>query len=246
MQNVPNLYWFCFTATTYAPEIINPCQPSPCGTNAVCSERNFAASCACLPGLQGNPYVECKPECTINQECPANLACVRNKCTDPCPGVCGSHAFCSVNNHYPNCQCEPGYTGDPFSYCILQTTQPPRPTEIIDPCNPSPCGSNAVCQNRNRAAACQCIPEYFGDPYVACRPECVVNSDCSSDKACQRNKCIDPCPGTCGINAVCRVMNHIPTCSCIEGYIGDPFTECRLRPIRKFNSLFCLVHVPYA
>jgi hypothetical protein len=28
-------------------------------------------------------------------------------------------------------------------------------------------------------------------------------------------------------------MNHIPTCSCIEGYIGDPFTECRLRPIRK-------------
>ena len=71
---------------------------------------------------------------------------------------------------------------------------PPK-VEPVDPCNPSPCGSNAVCQTRNRAAACQCIPGYFGDPYVACRPECVVHSDCPSNKACQRNKCIDPCPG---------------------------------------------------
>ena len=104
----------------------------------------------------------------------------------------------------------------------------------MDPCNPSPCGSNAICSERNHAAACQCIPEYFGDPYVACRPECIVNSDCPSDKACQRNKCIDPCPGTCGINAACRILNHIPTCSCIDGYIGDPFTSCRLIPIREF------------
>ena len=105
--------------------------------------------------------------------------------------------------------------------------------EVVDPCNPTPCGSNAVCQNRNRAAACQCIPEYFGDPYVACRPECVVNSDCPSDKACQRNKCIYPCPGTCGINALCTVRNHIPTCTCFQGYIGDPFVECRQPPLSK-------------
>ena len=116
---------------------------------------------------------------------------------------------------------------------ILFFVAPPPVTRPIDPCNPSPCGSNAVCNDRNRAAACQCLPEYFGDPYVACRPECVVNSDCPSDKSCQRNKCIDPCPGTCGINAQCRVMNHVPTCTCIEGYIGDPFTSCRLKPIRK-------------
>ena len=110
---------------------------------------------------------------------------------------------------------------------------PPRPTETLDPCNPSPCGSNAICQRRRNAGACQCIPEYFGDPYVACRPECVVHSDCPSNKACQRNKCIDPCPGTCGINARCRVMNHVATCTCIESYIGDPFTACKLKPLRK-------------
>ena len=110
----------------------------------------------------------------------------------------------------------------------------PAPTEVIDPCNPSPCGTNAFCTDRNRAAACQCNPETFGDPYVACRPECVVNSDCPSNKACQRNKCVDPCPGTCGINAQCDVRNHVPSCTCIPGYIGDPFTACRQKPIRKF------------
>ena len=111
--------------------------------------------------------------------------------------------------------------------------EPPR-TEVVDPCNPSPCGAYANCQRRNNAAACQCIPEYFGDPYVACRPECVVNSDCPSNKACQRNKCIDPCPGTCGINANCQVKNHLATCICFDGYIGDPFTACRQKPKRKF------------
>merc|ERR1712106_1023847 len=180
-----------------APEIIDPCNPSPCGINAECREQNNAAACVCLPGLQGDPYTECKPECTINQECASNLACIANKCKDPCPGVCGTHATCSVRNHNPSCTCDPGYFGDPFRICTFRTTQPMR-TEVIDPCNPSPCGSNANCQRRNNAAACQCIPEYFGDPYVACRPECVVNSDCPSNKACQRNKCIDPCPGTCG------------------------------------------------
>ena len=109
---------------------------------------------------------------------------------------------------------------------------PPR-VEPIDPCNPSPCGSNAVCNRQRSAGSCQCIPEYFGDPYVACRPECVVHSDCPSNKACQRNKCIDPCPGTCGINAECQVRSHSPTCTCIPNYIGDPFTACRLKPLRE-------------
>ena len=168
------------------------------------------------------------------------LACVQNKCIDPCPGVCGSHATCKVNNHQPSCVCDPGYEGDPFRTCSPRTTLPPR-TEVVDPCNPTPCGSNAVCQTRNRAAACQCIPEYFGDPYVACRPECVVNSDCPSNKACQRNKCVDPCPGTCGINAECNVRNHNAMCLCIAGYEGDPFVSCRLKPQGKLDFNIPLV-----
>ena len=105
------------------PEVIDPCNPSPCGINAECRDRNSAASCSCLPGLSGNPYIECKPECTINSECPDNLACIQQKCKDPCPGVCGQNAYCKVRNHNPSCVCDPGYYGDPFSRCRRTTSK---------------------------------------------------------------------------------------------------------------------------
>ena len=106
-------------------------------------------------------------------------------------------------------------------------------TERIDPCNPSPCGTNAVCQNRGRAAACQCIPDYFGDPYLACRPECTTNSECPSSKACQNLHCVDPCPGVCGFHATCHVNNHIAQCTCDPGYTGDAFIGCTRVTTRK-------------
>ena len=77
------------------------------------------------------------------------------------------------------------------------------------PCNPSPCGANAKCEERNNAASCTCLPEYSGDPYVECRPECILNQDCPYTKTCLRNKCIDPCPGLCGANAECVVAMHV-------------------------------------
>lgn len=98
--------------------------------------------------------------------------------------------------------------------------------EEAHPCNPSPCGSNTVCKERNGVGSCTCIPEYFGDPYVGCKPECSINSDCSREKACIRNKCQDPCPGVCGINAFCRIINHNPSCSCNDDYTGDPLSSC--------------------
>lgn len=39
-------------------------------------------------------------------------------------------------------------------------------------------------------------------------------------------KCKDPCPGTCGLNARCRVVNHNAICSCNPGFVGDPFVRC--------------------
>jgi hypothetical protein len=94
---------------------------------------------------------------------------------------------------------------------------------IYDPCNPSPCGPNAQC----RDGSCTCLPEFQGDPYIGCRPECVLSQDCPRTKACVRQKCVDPCPGTCGQNARCDVVNHIPMCSCTPGFSGNPFIECR-------------------
>ncbi len=116
------LYPFLFLATTSQPEIINPCNPSPCGVNAECRQQNLAAACICLPGLQGNPYIECKPECTLNTECQDHLACVQQKCVDPCPGVCGQNARCKVQFHNPTCICDFGFYGDPFSSCVRTTS----------------------------------------------------------------------------------------------------------------------------
>lgn len=103
------------------------------------------------------------------------------------------------------------------------------------PCEPSPCGSNAICRERNGAGSCSCQPQYFGDPYTGCRPECILSSDCAKDRACINNKCNDPCPGTCGLNAQCRVINHVPSCSCLPGYTGDSLRSCSLIPAARKN-----------
>jgi hypothetical protein len=75
------------------------------------------------------------------------------------------------------------------------------------------------------------MPNYIGSP-PGCRPECTVSAECPSDKACVNQKCIDPCPGHCGTNSYCKVINHSPICSCNVGFVGDPFTRCYLQ--RKY------------
>ncbi|PSN29200.1 hypothetical protein C0J52_26427, partial [Blattella germanica] len=199
----------------------DPCVPSPCGPNSQCRNIGGAPSCSCLANYMGIPP-NCRPECSINSECPSNRACIRERCQDPCPGSCGVGAQCSVINHTPVCTCPEGFTGDPFSNCVPRPP-PPQPPPPSDPCNPSPCGSNAQCNN----GICTCLPEYQGDPYAGCRPECVLSTDCPRNRACIRNKCTDPCPGTCGQGAICDVVNHIPICSCPQGMSGNPFVECR-------------------
>ena len=77
---------------------------------------------------------------------------------------------------------------------------------------------------------CSCLPNYIGSP-PGCRPECVVSSECSFDKACINQKCVNPCmAGTCGSNAICRVNNHSPICTCNNGFTGNPFTICSRIP----------------
>ena len=213
----------------------DPCQPSPCGPNAQCRVVGEQASCSCLPSMIGNPPY-CKPECISNSECSSHLACIHQKCNDPCPNACGLNAECKVVSHTPMCYCLNGYTGDPFGQCSI--VRQDYPVEVHTPCSPSPCGSNAICREQNGAGACTCINDYFGNPYEGCRPECVLNSDCASNLACISNKCKDPCPGTCGLNAVCQVVNHLPSCSCISGYSGDPYRQCNFKQNeRKISSI---------
>lgn len=107
----------CILATTPAP-VGNPCNPSPCGPNSQCKVVGTQPACSCLPNYVGRAP-NCRPECILDAECPSNLACQNERCRDPCPGVCGTLAQCSVVNHHAVCTCPQGYTGNPNLACIL-------------------------------------------------------------------------------------------------------------------------------
>lgn len=113
-----------------------------------------------------------------------------------------------------------------YLYCVELLFLVYREPEIIEPCHPSPCGANALCKEKNNAGSCRCLPDYYGDPYVECRPECTMNSDCPSQKSCVNQKCINPCIGICGSNAECYVANHSPYCTCSNGFTGNPSVAC--------------------
>lgn len=231
---------YVFILAPVQPDQINPCQPSPCGPNSVCREVNNIPLCECLPEYIGAPP-QCRPQCISNSECAPHLACINRKCQNPCLSACGTNAECRVVSHTAMCICPEGYTGDAAFQCVTSIL---KPVYDVSPCTPSPCGSNAQCREYAGAGACICNPGYFGNPYENCRPECVVNTDCPLNKACVRNKCSDPCPGSCGLVADCQVVNHAPSCTCRVGYTGDPFRNCYLE--REYvvniidNTIRCL------
>lgn len=117
-----SVFWFMFLLHAVLERPIlkepsgNPCVPSPCGPYSKCRVVSGTGACSCLQNYIGRPP-NCRPECTISEECPSNLACINERCLDPCPGSCGLNAICAVIKHSPVCTCEQGYTGDPFTGC---------------------------------------------------------------------------------------------------------------------------------
>lgn len=94
------------------------------------------------------------------------------------------------------------------------------------PCQPSPCGPNSQCREVNNQAVCTCLPDMLGAP-PNCRPECSFVQDCPPSRTCISGRCVDPCVGACGNNALCTVHNHVPNCECISSqYKGDPYSGC--------------------
>lgn len=241
-------------------EVIEACRGNPCGPNSQCRDNNGAAICSCLPGFVGSAPA-CRPECVVSSECALDKACVNQKCVNPCSSnVCGTNADCRVNNHSPICTCRNGYTGNPFTICnaiprmyFRKIGQYPLTTkfnfesdnvlaqydttvaEYINPCLSSPCGPFSRCEPIGDYPSCSCLPSYYGSP-PNCHQECALNSDCPSNKACIRNHCIDPCPGSCGIQAVCSVFNHVPVCTCPDRYTGNAFSNCY--PIPPQSNFF--------
>jgi len=120
-------------------------------------------------------------------------------------------------------------------FIFLITATPPVVSDYArDPCVPSPCGAFSECRDIGGIPSCSCLPTYRGSP-PNCRPECTINTECPANMACMQQKCRDPCPGSCGIMAQCSVVNHVPICSCLPDYTGDPFVGCSMRP-RKSSA----------
>lgn len=109
----------CVASSTLG--FVNVCEPStsPCGPNSQCRVSNDSgqAICSCLMGFLGTPPT-CRPECVTSMECPLEMACVQQKCINPCEkSPCGQNTVCRVRNHSPICTCSPGTSGDPFTRC---------------------------------------------------------------------------------------------------------------------------------
>lgn len=115
----------------------------------------------------------------------------------------------------------------------------------INPCIPSPCGPNSQCRAIGNQPACSCAVGYIGRP-PSCRPECTINADCASNKACINERCVDPCQSNvCAVNAYCSVVNHNAICNCNTGYEGDAFTRCTLIIVTRKISLFLSIRIYY-
>ncbi len=79
--------------------------------------------------------------------------------------------------------------------------------------------------------------------------ECLGNSECGPQQACQDYRCVDPCQtGACGQGAECEVRNHVAICRCPRGMTGDPHEvrELREAEIKKTIDIFQLGAVCFA
>jgi hypothetical protein len=90
------------------------------------------------------------------------------------------------------------------------------------------------------------------------RPECTTDDECSPQRACSNNRCIDPCSlNNCGRGAKCLVqskikcfesfpcdftnraaifLDHRSICTCNEGLTGNAFIACHEIGCRSDND----------
>lgn len=210
-----------------------------------------SANGACAPNIcQTNRECQNHQICTITRK--GVLDCV-DVCESI---KCGPNAHCSAIEHTATCQCREGFFGNPedlFRGCVpkdqctsntdCKTKEVCQLNEhgiktCIDGCSTNLCGLNAICLTNEHFVTCTCPDGFTGrpdDPLIGCSKfphECFNDDSCPSNAICVHgpddvNICQDPCKHfLCGENAVCTSANHRATCSCRQGFIGDPFHMC--------------------
>lgn len=179
--------------------IANKCN-LPCSDNNVCAIGERCHDNVCVKLCLGNSNCLpgeiclngiCQQGCSVDSDCQNTQICIRNKC-----------------------RCSTGYIGSPHG-CL-----------DIDECEDHPCHPTAKCLNSPGTYRCICPEGTVGDPFI--EPGCILpnqcntNQDCAENLSCMKGKCVDEClTKTCGPNAVCNNYNHVATCTCLTGYLGD-------------------------
>lgn len=124
--------------------------------------------------------------CVTNDDCSPMDNCQNRVCVNPCTNgnPCDRTAECRIENHRAICTCPPGYVGDPFIRCFLESPAPkpectydhecPASKACInqacrDPCaERNPCSQHAECRTIQHHPTCHCPAGWAGDPQVQC------------------------------------------------------------------------------
>ena len=98
--------------------------------------------------------------------------------------------------------------------------------KCVDAC--SICVNGTSCKEAfKHNAVCECENGFYGSVSTGCHPQvCYSSRGCYDGKVCIDGACTDPCDGTCGSNAHCKVDGLIAVCSCNQGQLGSPFEKC--------------------
>lgn len=255
---------FCTFTETGRKECINPCNSVVCGSHEKCQADVLKhATCVCQDGYEWNPVLSsCEkpsvPDCISDNDCELAAACRPDalgvlKCASVCKAfTCPINSQCIALNHQGQCECLPGFTGNPNNRsgcltthtdkCSTDTQCPEDQTcrssadgtltcQLV--CNFVSCGPNALCIVNNHVARCECPPGlYAGDAYdksKGCQTvPCVYNIDCPPTQLCNRltHTCYDVCDeNSCGLNAVCIADDHRATCQCPPGFKANPLPD---------------------
>lgn len=178
------------------------CDSDSCAPTARCIGQKHQPVCNCQSGTSGNPYVECssyreQPQCTADAECPSQLACINQRCENPCAqsNVCSPQQTCSILDTLPlrtiMCRCPADMITDSSGRCVpIRQDQPGcrSDDECADAdkcilgtcllaCRVERCGINAQCLSKNHRGMCSCAPGYVGNPHIECSPSKYIHKN---------------------------------------------------------------------
>lgn len=187
------------------PHVCGPNSPCPAGEQCVKDEFVGSNVCICQQRYTRDPETgKCRD---VNE-------CLEHRDKPPC----GVNAICKNLPGSYDCQCLPGFHGNPFTLCeecnsIECQCQPPYKI-VNDKCMLAGCSGGEPCPK-----GAECITIAGGVSYCACPKGYSTQPDGSCEDI---NECTEG-RQVCGYGAECINRPGSYECVCPHGYGGDPY-----------------------